>query len=440
MRMIKTLNNNRMQIVSGLIGVVAVLAIIGVGGGNISTEQKTTTNHGTSTAFVMEVFDKIDANFWKDISERELTNYFAQGIGKLTNESKPSVTTRQELEQVVSKAMANASESNKQQLPAELADLVLRSLPPEGRSRLYTKEKKQQLQNQVKNVDPDTNLYDVLGTSQQASQAEIESAYENRRQQLQAQTDATTTQKELAAVDYAREVLADKQNRQQYDESKAEPTVFAERMSDDVVHLAIHRYNQRTPEEFARTVREVSMEPKPSSLILDLRSNVGGAIGVLPYLLGPFIGPDRAAYRFFQQGDRETYRTKTGWIDALVPYKKVVVLVNDKTQSTGELMASVLKKYNVGTVVGTTTRGWGTVERVMSLDNQYQPSKEHAVFLVHHLTVRSDGKPIQDRGVVPEVDITQDGWQQELRNYIPHEPLIEATQTVWNSPPPGTEI
>jgi len=242
----------------------------------------------------------------------------------------------------------------------------------------------------------------------------------------------------LEQLDYAKEVLTDKPARNQYDKNKSEPTVFVDRLSDDVVHLSIYRYNRRTLDEFVRAVNEVSMEPRPSSLILDLRSNTGGSIDIPPYLLGPFVGPDREAYRFFQQGTKKPYRTKSGWLEALVPYEKVVILVDDKTQSTGELMASVLKKYNVGTVVGETTRGWGTVERVFTIDNQYRDDRRYSLFLVHHLTLRSDGQPIQDRGIVPEVTMATDNWRNQLYNYIPSQPLVDAVETVWNSPPPGS--
>jgi len=54
----------------------------------------------------------------------------------------------------------------------------------------------------------------------------------------------------------------------------------------------------------------------------------------------------------------------------LIRYKRMVVLINNQTQSTAELMAAVIKKYNVGVVVGTPSKGWGTIEKVFPLTNK----------------------------------------------------------------------
>lgn len=395
---------------------------------------------GTPAAFVLEVYETIDENFWRDISEEDLNDLFARGIGQLTDSAAPSIANKTDLKAAVERSVATLDNKQGQQFPAQLADLVLRSLPPQGRSRLYTQRDHEDLANRVGNVNLDRNLYDVLGLSPEASQEELESTYQQRVQELSSQLQSTSTEQKLAELTYTRDVLTNEQAREQYDQNKSEPTVFTDRISGDIVHLAIHRYNSRTLKEFGSAVNKISMDPEPTALILDLRSNLGGTIDILPYLLGPFIGPDREAYRFFQQGEREPYRTQTGWLNALVPYKRVVILVDEQTQSTGELMASTLKKYNVGTVVGETTRGWGTVERVFPLENQYSNDLTYSVFLVHHLTLRADGQPIQDQGVVPEVEMSKADWQEELSTYLPDAELLRAVGEIWNSQPPGTQL
>ena len=77
-------------------------------------------------------------------------------------------------------------------------------------------------------------------------------------------------------------------------------------------------------------------------------------------------------------------------------------------------MASVLKKYNVGVLVGTKTRGWGTVEKVFEIKNQLDKSEKYSIFLVHSLTLREDGNPIEGKGVDPEIDITNKNWPDQL--------------------------
>lgn len=440
------LNRKRLPDWKILVGVV-ILAAAAFTGVLFLTEkakqiQSTDTKRASSTptAFLMETFTKVEKHFWKDLSEKRLVRIFKQGVGRLASTTSMSARNKKQLRAELQRVINQVGKKRRDTFPAELADLVLKSLPPQGRSRLYTQQKERQLSKRVENADSKKNLYDILDVSESADEQKISQAYKKETEELQSRANATNTDKKLQQLDYAKNVLSDSEDRSQYNQTKAEPTVFTERISEDIVHLSINRYNRDTLNEFQEAVTSVEMTPKPSSLILDLRSNLGGSIDILPYLLGPFIGPDRVAYEFFQQGEEETFRTKTGWMDALVPYKKVVILVNEKTQSTGELMASVLKKFNVGTVVGTTTRGWGTVERVIPINNQYRSDKEYSLFLVHHLTVRSDGQPIQDRGIVPEVTINDSNWKEKLRLRIPHTPLIQATEEVWNKPPAGTQI
>lgn len=405
-----------------------------------TNDKKTAQATSTPTDFLMEVYTTIDNNFWKDFSSERLTGIFTQGVQRLANSSDVSADNKKELRAELEKVIAQMGEKKQRVFPAELTDLVLQSLPPQGRSRLYTQEKKKQLTKRVQNANSQQNLYDILDVSESADKQDINQAYEKQKESLQSKPQSTSTKEKQQQLDYAKTVLSDSDDRTQYKKTKSEPTVFSDRLSEDIVRISINRYNRDTLREFEDTVNGIDMKPEPTSLILDLRSNLGGSIDVLPYLLGPFIGPDRVAYEFFQQGEEDTFRTKTGWMDALVPYKKVVILVDGKTQSTGELMASVLKKFNVGTVVGKTTRGWGTVERVFPLDNQHRSDKRYSLFLVHHLTLRSDGKPIQDRGVTPDVSVTNAEWRKQLRDYIPHDPLIRATKEVWDTPPSGTQI
>ena len=424
--------------------VVLSVALVGVGLVTSTSPSFTAVGNAAESspgAFVQEAYTTIQNNFWRDIGDQRLNTLFARGVEKITPQSSVNITSKEQIGSLVNTQYTSMNKQKRKKFPARLVNLVLQTLPPEGRSRVYTQEKEEKLSNRVNNVNPDKNLYQILGVAENASLKEIANVYKDKKQKLSQKDQSTSTKRKQSRIEYAGRVLSDAQYRKQYDSTGSEPTVFVERLTDDIVHLRIYKYNKRTLKEFQKAVTSIELGSNPpSSMIIDLRSNVGGAVGVLPYLLGPFIGPDRPAYEFIQQGSTTPYRTKTGWINELVPYKKVVILVDKKTQSTGELMASVLKKYNVGVVVGERTRGWGTIERVFELENQYRADREYSLFLVHHLTLRGDGKPIQNNGVVPEVRTEKDGWQQQLYNYIPHDPLVRQVENVWNTIPLGTQM
>jgi len=86
-----------------------------------------------------------------------------------------------------------------------------------------------------------------------------------------------------------------------------------------------------------------------------------------------------------------------------------VVLVNENTQSSAEVIASVLKKYNVGVLTGKSTRGWGIVEKVFEIENQLGTEEKYSMFLVHTLTTREDNLPIEGRGVEPVINMEDGG-------------------------------
>ena len=111
-----------------------------------------------------------------------------------------------------------------------------------------------------------------------------------------------------------------------------------------------------------------------------------------------------------------------------------MILIDNNTQSTAELMAATLKKYNVGILLGEKTRGWGTIERVFELKNQLSDGEKYSLFLVHHLTLRDDGQPIEGNGVEPHIYLSNSTWKQELLAYFNYPPLISAIQSL--SPPP----
>ncbi|MBU1085223.1 hypothetical protein KKB06_02645, partial [Patescibacteria group bacterium] len=81
-------------------------------------------------------------------------------------------------------------------------------------------------------------------------------------------------------------------------------------------------------------------------------------------------------------------------------------------------------------LVGTTTRGWGTVEKVFSLDNQISENEIYSIFLVHHLTLREDGQPIEGNGVEPHISILDPTWTQQLLKYYNDPELITQLKTL----------
>ncbi|MDD3531768.1 MAG: S41 family peptidase [Candidatus Shapirobacteria bacterium] len=374
--------------------------------------------------FTSEIYDKIKENHWKKISDEDLVSLFFLATEKLTGQPQnPKEKNRQSLLVSLREILKQIDDQEtKEEFIIQLNNLVLNNLEPFGRSHLYSQAEEQELNDIVRNV-ADQDHYQMLGIDQKASQEKIAQVYQSQIQEL-AQDNTPQAQEKLDQINRAYEILKDEEARQIYDVSGIEPTMSYRLINNSIFHIHLKKFSPTTFDELQRITQKVQDQPGVDTLIFDLRDNIGGAIDGLPYFLGPFIGQDQYAYQFFHQDEKSDYKTRTGWLPSLVQYKKVVILINENSQSSAEVMASVLKKYNVGVLVGNTTRGWGTVEKVFKLDNQINQNQTYSAFLVHSLTLREDGQPIEGLGVDPHVFIAQNNWQKELYSYLPDQNII----------------
>lgn len=384
-------------------------------------DNTTTKIQDKYIAFSSEVYDVIGQNYWEKTDDATLNQIYLAGAEKLTGQIyNQELKTRDDLLSFLTTVLKQYdSDDKKMEFTATLSDLVLSNLKPFGRSRLYTKKMQDDLSNTVANVDSTTDQYQVLGIDKDATLEQVDQAYQDQVKDL----DPVKDTDKIAQLNTAKNTLSDQFNKNLYDQQGIQPSTNYQ-ITGDTLYLKINKFTLTTFEEMVNNLDKIYQHQKLTNLILDLRDNIGGNIDAMPYFLGPFIGPDQYAYQFFHQGDKTDFKTKIGWLESLVPYKKVVILINENSQSTAELMAATLKKYNVGVVVGTPTKGWGTVEKVFPLENQIDDSQEHSVFLVHSLTLRDDGQPIEGNSVLPTIDITSKDWQQELLKYYSDQDLV----------------
>ena len=384
--------------------------------------------------FLNEVYDKIKENYWDKIDDGNLVTIFKLGTEKLTgNPLNLKSLNKEELRKNLSSVIKNKDEKQKKDFSVNLASIVLANLSPFGRSGLYTTKQETQLNNNVANINPEKNIYQDLGVSSSSSSAEVQKSYEKIKAVLETQKQSSPeAAKKLEQVNYAYGIISDSQKKDNYDKLGVEPTVFVKLLKQNIVYLQIKKISPTTFDEIQRETSSIKESKNLNSLIVDLRGNIGGSIDLLPYLLGPFIGQNQYAYEFFHQGETTPNKTKTGFLPSLLRYKKVVTLVDNQTQSSAEVIAATLKKYNVGITIGTTTRGWGTVEKVFGVDHQIDQSEKYSLFLVHSLTLRDDGQSIEGKGVEPLISISDPNWESRLNEYYNSPELGQAIRTLYN--------
>lgn len=385
--------------------------------------------------FIGEIYDLIKTEHWEELNNAAVSDLFFSAAQKLGHTEFLKSPDKEGVKKLASNAMKSMDSQKKKEFTVKLADMVLQSLRPAGRSRLYAQVNEEALKNLVANIDPNTDLYKTLGVSREAPQEEVRKNYEQKVEESKKEEgeNPERAKKKLAEADRAYEAIKTPERRELYDKYKIEPTVDQKFIKPGILYIPIKKISPYTFEEFKNTINNININIKESgdALILDLRGNIGGSIDLLPKFLGPFIGKGRYAFEFYRRGKPIPVKTETDWLPGLIPYKNIVILIDQNTQSSAEIIASTLKKYNVGVLVGTKTKGWGTIERVFKLKTQIDGIETYSIFLVHTLTLREDGQPIEGRGVEPVVDITKEGWDKELFKYVRRNDLIEAIRTLW---------
>lgn len=336
---------------------------------NVQNQNTQNLQKNTSKAFILEIYDKIRENYWNNISDAELLDLFKLSIEKNGgNITGAKFENKDKFLEAINKATSSMDEEQKNKFIAAVAGSVLSSLSPAGRSGLYTQKQEEQLKNTVENRNPETG--------------------------------------------------------------KVEPTIFSKVARPGILYVQFRKFSPTSLDEFQRAFDAYQDSTGLNSLILDLRGNVGGAIDATAYFLGFFLGKGQYAFDFYHKGEYLPFKTATDKLSSVSKYKQVVILIDQNTQSSAEMMAASLKKYHVGVVVGVPTKGWGTVERVFPLDNQISQKEKYSIFLVHSITLRDDNLPIEGRGVEPDIKITDPDWASQFLSYFNNPALAGAVKSV----------
>ncbi len=402
-----------------------IIFSLGLGVGSKYINKNTPTNtlnleKNTDKAFIGEIYDKIKENYWDNISDAQLIEMFKNASSALGNplaqkiESKDQLIKNLDLNQV-----------------AKLVSQVLALLPPVGRSGLYTQKNEEQLKNTVNNVNPEKDLYKDLGLTKGASSQAVQAAYQKKSEDLKKENTPASLEK-LKQITYSKDVLTKPDTKLRYDTAQVEPTVFT-KIIGSTLYIQFKKFSPSSYDEFIKAFNTYQTDTTLTGLIFDLRGNIGGAIDATPYFLGSFIGKGQYAFDFYHKGEYLPFKTPTEKLSSISKYKQVVILVDNNTQSSAEIMAASFKKFHTGVVIGVPTKGWGTVEKVFPLDNQISKSEKYSIFLVHSITLRDDNLPIEGRGVEPDINIKNPNWQNELSKYFNYSQLSSVVADLYSS-------
>ncbi|MDX1659089.1 MAG: S41 family peptidase [Nitriliruptorales bacterium] len=167
-------------------------------------------------------------------------------------------------------------------------------------------------------------------------------------------------------------------------------------MVGDTAYLRLTLFTNDSDERFRSALRDLTAED-PRALVLDLRSNPGGALDAAVNIASEFLSGGLVLRTESPEGDRE-YRVQEGGL-ATDPSLEVVVLVNRGSASASEVVAAALREAGRATIVGQRTFGKDTVQQTFPLDNG------GALKLTIAQWVTPDGDGFGE-GLRPDVELT----------------------------------
>ena len=378
--------------------------------------------------FLMEAYDKTSRQYWMKAKDADYAILFQAALASAEHLTVPPATTTSDrigTAQMFATAIASATSTDaKKQLTLATLNIALHNLPPVGRNGVLSQVQVTQLRQEVANVNPTKDLYNDLGVAKNASSTAVDAAYKEKVATL-ANGTTTAAKVELQKVTYAHKVLADAATKSLYDESQVEPTVFYQ-VIGHTLYADISQISPTTLQEFGHAVDSVNGTAGIDSLVIDLRGNIGGALDFAPAFLGLFVGQNQYAFDLFHQGKYDPQRTTVGKYPGVERFKEIGLITDNMTQSTAEVTTAMFKRFHLGVVVGGTTRGWGTVENTTPIETVIDPNEKYALLLVHYLTLRDDGQPVQDKGVEPDIFTSDANWRSELPAHFRSASIVSA--------------
>ena len=182
----------------------------------------------------------------------------------------------------------------------------------------------------------------------------------------------------------------------EYDLVRAQITVNrieAGMLTDDIGYIYLYEFAGDCAAKFQESVTMLK-EKGAKGLIIDLRDNPGGWVNDAEAIGDIFLDKGTLCYLQYNDGSREYYRTKDGKTEM-----ELVVLMNENSASSSEILAGALKDRANATIVGVQSYGKGIVQTVVGLDDGAGMQMTIAQYYT------PNGNAVHKLGITPDVEI-----------------------------------
>ncbi|HEX9374045.1 MAG TPA: S41 family peptidase [Roseiflexaceae bacterium] len=171
------------------------------------------------------------------------------------------------------------------------------------------------------------------------------------------------------------------------------PSVSWRMLQNKVALIHLNQFAERSTGEVKQALSDARAQGA-TSIVLDLRNNPGGYVNELVGVASQFLPQDTTVLiEQNRSGERTPYKTSAGGAATDLP---LVVLVNENSASSAEILAAALKDAGRARIVGEPTFGTATVLRTFNLNDGAQVR----IGTTEWLTPK--GHEVRGRGIQPD--------------------------------------
>lgn len=178
-------------------------------------------------------------------------------------------------------------------------------------------------------------------------------------------------------------------------------SVTSEMLEGNIGYIRISAFEEATAEDFEKALSE--MEAKtPKGLIIDIRDNGGGLVSGGTEVADLLIGEGTITYLQDRAGEKQYIESDSKRTN--LPY---VVLINENSASTSEILAAAVKENGPGKLVGVKTYGKGVVQATTEMED----GSAYKLTIMQYFSPK--GNAINGKGVAPDYEVKGEGAQLE---------------------------
>lgn len=184
-------------------------------------------------------------------------------------------------------------------------------------------------------------------------------------------------------------------------------SVIYEMRDDGIAVVTVATFADDTSDEFTKALADLALK-NPKGLILDLRFNGGGFLDAAIEMTSKLL-ESGDVLRIYERGKHDQVVSVSG--APLLPLTPLVVLINEGSASSSEIMAGALQDAGRATVIGEKSFGKGTVQELV---RDFGDGSTLRITVAKWFT--PSGRDVSEEGIEPDVRVEMDVADYFSRN------------------------